>query len=156
MLAYNFLKVFLLVIIIDLGILILILIGTVLTIPFFGHYAMYLVLWNVKDNCGMPMSIAIILCILLFPFGFVVLVLLIVCCPIYSVAFGILLYYEKRIGDDNRIDEIGLRPISDHNENSEINYGMQNFDYAYPRGDNININSMMESARSPHTPRKDA
>ena len=47
MLAYNFLKVFLLVIIIDLGILILILIGTVLTIPFFGHYVMYSVLWNV-------------------------------------------------------------------------------------------------------------
>ena len=151
MLAYNFLKVFLLVIIIDLGILILILIGTVLTIPFFGHYVMYNVLWNVQQNYGMPMGIAIVLYILLFPFGFVVLVLLIVCCPIYSVAFGILLYYKKRISDgyDNRIDEIGLRPISDHDENSEINYEIQNYDYASPGGDNIYINSMMESARSP-------
>ena len=151
MLAYNFLKVFLLVIIIDLGILILILIGTVLTIPFFGHYVMYSVLWNVQQNYGMPMGIAIVLYILLFPFGFVVLVLLIVCCPIYSVAFGILLYYKKRISDgyDNRIDEIGLRPISDHDENSEINYEIQNYDYASPGGDNIYINSMMESARSP-------
>ena len=148
MLAYNFLKVFLLVIIIDLGILILILIGTVLTIPFFGHYVMYNVLWNVQQNYGIPMGIAIVLYILLFPFGFVVLVLLIVCCPIYSVAFGILLYKEKNMSDgyDNRIDEIGLRPISDHDKNSEINYEMQNYDYASPGGDNIDINSMMESA----------
>ena len=148
MLAYNFLKVFLLVIIIDLGILILILIGTVLTIPFFGHYVMYNVLWNVQQNYGIPMGIAIVLYILLFPFGFVVLVLLIVCCPIYSVAFGILLYKKKNMSDgyDNRIDEIGLRPISDHDKNSEINYEMQNYDYASPGGDNIDINSMMESA----------
>ena len=99
----------------------------------------------------MPMGIAIVLYILLFPFGFVVLVLLIVCCPIYSVAFGILLYKEKNMSDgyDNRIDEIGLRPISDHDENSEINYEIQNYDYASPGGDNIYINSMMESARSP-------